>query len=208
MKKIFFAGLVTLLPLAITFWVISFVVHFLTRPFIGIVTSLLTSYLSIVHIPPQAIKTIRQILILIGLFLFLVLLGFTARFFFLKSLLHLGDKIVDKIPLVGKVYKTSKDIIRSLFNSQSNSFKQAVLFPFPYPGSYSVGLVSSPATFSAGEGDGKELIAVFVPTTPNPTTGYLVMCREKDLIYLEMDTESAIKYVVSCAVIQPGEGKT
>lgn len=210
MKKVFFAGLVTLLPIAITFWVISFIVQFLTSPFIGIVTSLLTSFPTIAHhIPLQAIKTISHILILIALFLFLVFLGSIARFFFLKSLIRVGDRILNKIPLVGKIYKTSKEIVHSLFNPKGSSFKQVVLFPFPYPGSFTIGLIASAAPSTKEETDPmrEDLVAVFVPTTPNPTTGYLTMCPKKDLIYLEMSSEAALKYIVSCAVILPNVEK-
>lgn len=207
MKKYFLTGLVTLLPLAVTIWVIHFLVRFLTQPFMGLATSLISRFSRHFFgaVPSlQTIQTVSEIFILAGLFVFTFLLGFVARKYFFKQILRLGDRIVHKIPLVNKVYKTAKEIVRALFSSNENSFKQVVLLPFPYQGCYCLGLIArnAPQTCSAQTDD--ELVSVFVPTTPNPTTGFLVMCRQSELIHLEMKAQDAIKYIVSCAVIQPG----
>ncbi len=204
MKKYFLAGLVTLLPLAVTFWVIAFVVRFLTKPFEDLVVSLLNTFPGFAKIPKGTAHLIDEILILVFLFLFTLFLGFIARRFFFNRLIKFGDAILYKIPLVNKVYKTSKDIVRSLFSTQKQSFKQVVLLKFPYGGAYCLGLIASDAPKTcSGSMQSDELVSVFIPTTPNPTTGYLVLCNKSDLTYLKMKTEEAIKYVVSCAVIQP-----
>jgi uncharacterized membrane protein len=200
MKKYFLTGLVTLLPLAVTFWIVHFLVNFLTKPFIGLVT-LLTDRLPIAS--PQLIRTITQLLILVGLFFFIFFLGFVARKFFFNHLIRFGDKIMGKIPLVNKVYKTSKDIVNSIFGAKERSFTQVVLLPFPYKGSYCIGLIAKDAPRTCSEAEHQDLVSVFIPTTPNPSTGFLVMCQKSELILLDMKTEEAIKYVVSCAVIQP-----
>jgi len=204
MKKYFLAGLVTLLPLAVTFWVVVFVVRFLTKPFEGVVISFLTSIPGFAgRVPMGAARLISEIFILISLFLFTLLLGFVARRFFFHGLIKLGDRLLEKIPLVNKLYKTSKEIVKSLFNNNSQSFKQVVLLNFPYNGAYCIGLIASEAPDTCTRSTDTEMVSVFIPTTPNPTTGYLVMCNKSDLIYLKMKTEDAIKYVVSCAVIRP-----
>lgn len=203
MKKYFLAGLVTLLPLAVTFWVIAVVVRFLTKPFQEFVISFLNTFPVFGHLPPGPSRVISEILILIVLFLFTLFLGFIARRYFFHQLIKFGDKILYKIPLVNKVYKTSKDIVLSLFNNKSQSFKQVVLINFPYNGAYCLGLISSEAPGTCSNAIDTEMVSVFIPTTPNPTTGYLLMCRKSDLIHLKMKAEDAIKYVVSCAVIQP-----
>jgi uncharacterized membrane protein len=200
MKKYFLTGLVTLLPLAVTIWIVHFLVDFLTKPFIGLVT-ILTDRLPIAS--PQLIKTVSQIFILIGLFLFILFLGIFARKFFFNHLIRLGDRILSKIPLVNKVYKTSKDIVKSIFGSKERSFSQVVMLPFPYKGAYCIGLIAKEAPRTCSEAEQEELVSVFIPTTPNPSTGFLVMCQKSELILLNMKTEEAIKYVVSCGVIQP-----
>lgn len=145
----------------------------------------------------QFLKYSSQIIILISLFLFTLLLGWIARWFFIKSFFNLGDKILQKIPIVNKVYKTSKDIINSLFITDKNSFKQVVLTPFPDEDSYAIGLVSKKSPCS------EDSLSVFVPTTPNPTSGFLLIYKKKDLIFLDMKTEEAIKYIISCGAIIP-----
>ncbi len=200
MKKYFLTGLVTLLPLAVTIWVVHFFVNFLTKPFIGLVSHL-TDRLPIAS--PQLIRTVSQIIVLIALFIFIFILGFVARKFFFSQIIRLGDRILIKIPLVNKVYKTSKDIVNALFGSKEKSFKQVVLLPFPYSGAYCIGLVAKTAPQTCSESANEELISIFIPTTPNPSTGFLLLAKKSDLIFLKMRTEEAIKYVVSCAVIQP-----
>lgn len=204
MKKYFLAGLVTLLPLAVTFWVITVIVRFLTKPFAGFVISFLNSFPGFAgRVPLGPARVISEILILIILFLFILFVGFVARRFFFNQLIKFGDRLLYKIPLVNKVYKTSKDIVLSLFNTQNQSFKQVVLLNFPYKNAYCLGLISTEAPSSCVNAINTEMVSVFIPTTPNPTTGYLVMCKKSDLIYLKMKAEDAVKYVVSCAVIQP-----
>jgi uncharacterized membrane protein len=205
MKKYFLTGLVTLLPLAVTIWVIAFIVRFLTKPFIDITTGWIRQMPSIGLLQTeQGIRTISEIFILIGLFLFTLVLGFVARRFFFRSMLKLGDRILYRIPLVNKVYKTTKEIIQALFSTTGGSFKQVVLVSFPYEGCYCLGLISNRSPTTCSQSVNKEMVTVFIPTTPNPTTGYMIMVPKEELIYLTMKTEQAIKYIVSCAVIQPG----
>ncbi len=200
MKKYFLTGLVTLLPLATTVWIVQFLVNFLTKPFIGVVT--LLTYRLPIH-SPQMVRNISQLFILIGLFFLIFFLGFVARRFFFNQLIRLGDQFLTKIPLVNKVYKTSKEIVNSIFGAKERSFKQVVMLPFPAKGSYCLGLIAKEAPQTCSDTEKEELISVFIPTTPNPSTGFLFMCKKSELIYLTMKTEEAIKYVVSCGVIQP-----
>ncbi len=206
MRKYFFTGLVTLLPLAVTIWMVDFFVRLLTNPFMGIVIALLTR----LPIPPlwiisseQIIRTISQITILITLFLITLFIGFVARRFFFYQVIKMGDRLLHRIPLVNKVYKTSKEIVVSLFGKDKNSFKQCVMVPFPYSGAYSIGLISRDSPKTCSEAVQEEMVSVFIPATPNPATGFLVMSKKSELIYLDIRSEDAVKYVVSCGVILP-----
>ncbi len=208
MKKYFLTGLAIFLPLAVTIAIVVFVVHFLTKPFIGIVTNLLSHtpmqrFGFLFLTPEQVIRYGSEILILLGLFLFTVILGVIARWFFFRSFFNISNKILHKIPFINKVYKTTQDIIQTLFASDKNSFKQVVMVPFPQEGTYSLGLVARESPAACQEILQEELISVFVPTTPNPTTGFLMMYKRKDLIFVDLKTEDAVKYIVSCGVIIP-----
>jgi uncharacterized membrane protein len=209
MKKHFITGLVILLPLTVTILVLGFLIRLLTQPFVGLVANFLAQ-LNIVNkgflflSPDQVIKYFSQFLILITLFLLTVCLGMITRWFFINALLRLGDKILHKIPIVNTVYKTTQEIIKTLFVSDKNSFKKVVLAPYPSNASYMLGLVARESPPQCSKAVNDELISVLIPTTPNPTTGFLLMYRKKELVYLDMKPEDAIKCIVSCGVIHPG----
>jgi len=208
LKKYFITGLVILLPLAVTIAVIAFLIRFLTEPFVGAVSGILSHF----HIinrgflfltPEQTLRYGSKILILIFLFLFTIGLGIVTRWFLIKTLLHLADKILHRIPIVNTVYKTTQDIIRTIFVSDKNSFKQVVMVPFPREDIYVLGLVARESPSICSEAVNQELVSVLIPTTPNPTTGFLLMYKRKDLVFVDMRPEEAIKYIVSCGVIIP-----
>jgi len=212
MKKSFITGLVILLPLAVTIAILVFLVNFLTKPFVGVVSEALNrldilndGLLFLTH--DQVIRYGSKMLILTLLFLFTVGLGIFARWFFFKSLITLSDQILHRIPLVNKVYKTTQEIIKTLFVTDKNSFKQVVMVPFPKEGSYILGLIARESPTLCSEAAGMELLSVLIPTTPNPTTGFLIMYPKSSILYLDMKPEDAIKYIVSCGVITPDHPK-
>lgn len=209
MKKHFITGLVILLPMTLTALLLGFLINLLTQPFIGLVSSFISKF----HIinegfffltPEQLLKYGSQLLILLTLFLVTVFLGMITRWFFINALFRLGDRILHKIPVVNTVYKTTQEIIKTIFVSDKNSFKQVVMAPFPNPNVFMLGLVSREAPPQCTERVGDQLISVLIPTTPNPTTGFLLMFKKKDLIYLDIKPEEAIKCIISCGVIIPG----
>jgi uncharacterized membrane protein len=212
MKKHFITGLVILLPLVVTIAVIIFLVNFLTEPFIGIVSAILSKF----HIinkgflflsPEQLLRYGSKIIILILLFLLTVGLGMITRWFLINTLFRLGDRILHRIPVVNTVYKTTQDIIKTLFVSDKNTFKQVVMVPFPRPDVFVIGLIARDSPLLCSQAVGEDLVSVLVPTTPNPTTGFLLMFKRSELVPIDMRPEDAIKYIVSCGVIIP-EAKT
>ncbi len=208
MKKYFVTGIVILLPLVVTIAVVIFLVNFLTQPFIGAVSATLAKYQIFNHgflflSQEQLVNYGSKIIILILLFLFTVIVGMITRWFLIHALVRLGDKILHRIPFVNTVYKTTQDIINTLFVSDKNSFKQVVMVPFPRADVFVLGLVARDSPRSCSEAAGNDLVSVFVPTTPNPTTGFLLMFKRQDLILIDMKPEEALKFIVSCGVIIP-----
>lgn len=208
-RKHFITGLIFLLPLAVTVAIVIFIVNFLTQPFVGFAENLLRSmdlhtkgFFLISE--DQIIHYGSQVLILLCLFLLTVFLGVLTRWFFIHSLLNVGDYILHRIPFVNKLYKTSQDIIRTLFTSQTDSFKQVVMVPFPNLNTFCMGLVTRESPPQCCTSSDSDLVSVFLPTTPNPTSGYLLMFRKEDIHYLDMSVEDAVKFVISCGVIYPG----
>ena len=212
MKKYFITGLVILLPLAVTIAILIFTVNFLTKPFIGIVSGVLEDF-GLLHrgffflSEKQVVLYGSKLLILICLLIFTLLLGLIARWFFFKTLLNISDRILNKIPFVNKVYKTTQEIIKTLFITDKNSFKQVVMVPFPKKETYVIGLIARQAPNKCSEQAGEPLYSVLVPTTPNPTTGFLLMYKKEEMILLDLKPEDAIRYIVSCGVIIPEDNK-
>ena len=212
MKKYFITGLVLLLPMVVTIAVILFLVDLFTKPFVNVVSQTLHSFSIFsdgifIFSGPQLINYLSRILILAALFGCTVALGCIARWFFLKSLFRYADRILSKIPLVNTVYKTSQDIINTVFVSDKKSFQKVVMVEFPRPGVFVIGLIARESPPTCCSATGKKMISVLVPTTPNPTTGFLMMFEENELVYIDMKPEDAIKYIVSCGVIIPEENK-
>ena len=200
--------MIILLPLAVTVGLVAFIVRLLTNPFVGWVKNFLQMH----QLQPgkffflsqdQVILFSAQALILFSLFIFTLFLGMITRWFFIKSMIEFFDSLLLKIPLVNKIYKTTQEIIRTLFSSDKSSFKEVVLAPFPNKETYTLGLVSRDAPKYCSKATQKELVTVFVMTAPNPTTGYLVMFEREDLIPIDMKIEDAVKYIISCGILIP-----
>lgn len=206
MKKYFVTGLVILLPLAVTLAIVVFLFNLLTEPFAGAISAILEHYdlveKDFLFFSGRQIQFfISQVFILIFLFFFTVLLGMIARYFFIHYFIRFWDYIFHKIPLVRSIYKASQDVINTIFTQKTNSFKQVVMVPFPHTEVYAVGLVTQDNINDISGKSRGEMVAVFIPTAPNPTSGFLVLYPRKELIYLDMKAEDAFKYIVSCGVI-------
>ena len=203
MKKYFLTGLALLLPIALTLAIVTFVVNVLTAPFIGFVKPLLGRwnlfqdgflFLS----ARQVLQYGSQGLILLLLFACTVLLGWLTRWFFMHYFIRVSDYILHRIPLFNTIYKTSQEVIKTIFASETRSFKQVALVPFPNVHTQSIGLVTKEGITGLNK---QELTAVFVPTTPNPTSGFMILFNRDDITLLDMAVEDAFKYIISCGVI-------
>ena len=208
MKRYLLTGLILLLPLALTIAIIGFVVNFLTKPFMGIVSHFLKqTYIAneglLIFSPEQTLRLSSQLIILVVLFLVIFFLGMVARWYLVNWLIQVSEKILHRLPLINKVYKTTKDIITNLFGHGKSSFKQVVMVPFPGEGIYTLGLLSQKAPSECGKKTGLTMFSVFVPTAPNPTTGFTIMFQEKEIVFIDMKPEDAIKYIVSCGMVTP-----
>ena len=206
MKKYFVAGIVTLLPVTLTAAIVIFIVNFFTNPFVGLVKELFSSYGIfqsglLFFSPEQTQLYISKLIILMALFFSTVLLGMLARWMVIHYFLKLSDAIFHKIPIVRSIYKTSQDVIQTIFGNSSKSFKQVVLVPFPNPHTKSLGLVTKEAVDWTLNKEKQQQVAVFVPTTPNPTSGFLVLFEPDAITYLDMSIEDALKYIISCGVL-------
>lgn len=200
MKKYFITGLIIVLPLAVTLAIVSFIFNLLTEPLAGVVVQLFDHF-SILETSHQLQFFVSQLLILIFFVVITVAVGMITRYFFVKSLINFWDYLMHKIPLIRSIYKTSQDVINTLFASNENAFQQVVLVPFPSTGSYSIGFMTQKNITDFTQKNEGAKVAVFIPASPSPTSGFLIMYKEEEVIFLDMTVEDAFKYVISCGVI-------
>lgn len=145
----------------------------------------------------------------LGLIIFLVIasfIGFAAKNFIGKKIINLANKIFSNIPLLNKVYIGIKQVLDSIISNKKRIFDRPVLIEYPKSGSYCIGFVTS--NVSNGEISrvlDSKLYSIFVPTTPNPTSGFLIYLPKSSIIELDMSVETALKVVMSAGVINTGE---
>lgn len=204
MKRTFITGLVILLPVVITAWILALLINFLTKPFLDLVQATFQHYIQF-HLPITVLTFISKTVILIMIGVFILLIGFLGSWVFLHYFLKWADYIVHRIPLVNNIYKATKDFIHSLLSPTSPSFSQVVLAPFPDDHALCVGLVSKEKVMvQVGEKESfSEMVSVFIPGTPNPSVGFLLMYRKEQLIYTDLKIDEAMKMVISCGVMLP-----
>ena len=209
-KKYFGTGLVILLPIMVTAWIVVFLLNMLTKPFLGIMQKII-GHLSIfqegffIFSGPKLMTVVSQVLIVFSLFFVIVLLGFFGRWFFVNYLLRIGDLLLQKIPFVNKVYKMSQEVIKTLFTDQADSFKKVVLVPFPSKHAYTIAFITGDAPKQCNKSLNGEYTTVYVPTTPNPTSGYLMLFKKEDVVEVDLPVEEGLKFLLSCGVIHPNK---
>ena len=167
----------------------------------------------VLGILPHALKTspsmiiIVRLLIPIVLLVFLAFIGMIARLVFIRKVFGLGEKILIKIPLFNKVYLALKQISKAFLSSENTVFRRVVMIEYPRKGLYSIGFVTSKAKSEVQEKTRHEVLNVFIPTTPNPTSGVLVFADTRDVIELNMSVEEGLKLVISGGTVSPPYNK-
>ena len=131
------------------------------------------------------------------------LVGGLARYYFGKKLIELVDLGLLRVPLLNKIYSAIKQVNEAFSPSNKSSFKQVVLVEFPRPGSYSVGFLTGEDHKEVQQKTREHVLSVFVPTTPNPTSGFLVLVPESEITKLDMSVADGIKFIISLGAIAP-----
>ena len=136
-------------------------------------------------------------------FLILILTGVFAANLLGRKLVGFWEAILGRIPLVRTVYSSVKQVLETLFTSSNESFRRVVLIEYPRKGIWSLGFQTNEALMAARDTTGKDLISVFVPTTPNPTSGFIIMLPAEDITQLDISVEDGFKFIISMGVIVP-----
>lgn len=207
MKKYFTGGLALLLPLLLTFMILNFLISFITQPFLNITQNFFEKFVVfdqsfLAYHQETILLVFCKIIILVFLAALTILVGVFGKLFLIDIIFRFGDYLFHKVPLINKIYRACKDVVHSLFSSTSNKFTQVVFVPFPSPHNLSIGLVASQAV-KVMHHDSELFSSVFVPGTPNPSVGFMLMFRKDQLIYVDMKVEEAMKFIISCGVVMP-----
>ena len=133
----------------------------------------------------------------------LTFVGFLTANIFGRTLLKTGERLVNRMPVVRTIYGALKQILETVLSQSSNSFRQAVLVEYPRRGIWTVAFVTGDTEGEVAVRLDDDMINIYVPTTPNPTSGFLLMVPRRDLIYLDMPVDDAAKYIISIGVIAP-----
>ena len=202
MKRNFLTGFAILLPFALTLWILAFLINLLTHPFLGVVESIIQLDVDTLSETTHSLIVFGiKIFILIFLVVFTVLIGFLGQHYFVRRLIHYGDFILHRIPFINTIYKSTQDVVKTLFSEEHTNFSQVVLVPFPHKATRSIGFITKrdQATFMDAQHGSK--VSVFVPGTPNPTMGFMLLYDREQLIFTDMSIEEALKFVISCGVM-------
>ena len=191
----FFTGILVMTPLILTIYVVW--------AFITFVDNLVVPMVPYYYRPSTYLPFPIPGLGLIIVFLFTTFVGILATGLFGRTVIRLWENILSRMPVVRSVYSAIKQILETVMATQSDAFRQAVLVEYPRKDIWAIGFVTGSTKGEVGENVNKKMVNVFMPTTPNPTSGFLLFFPEKDLIFLKMSVEDALKLVVSGGMVIP-----
>jgi uncharacterized membrane protein len=193
LKKYLLAGLLVLVPLGITVWVLHFIISSLDQTILLLPEAWRPTFNGD-KIPGMGI---------IFAFLLLFITGAIASNVFGKQIVKAWESIVNRIPVVGAIYKSIKQLTDPVLSENGQAFNKAVLIEFPHGGSHTIAFLTNKVQGEISTKLGETLVSVYVPTTPNPTSGYMLILPKHKVIELDMSVDQALKYIVSMGVAAP-----
>ena len=194
LRRYFVAGLLVWIPLGITLWVLKLLVDAMDQSLLLLPENFRSDALFGFHVPGLGIILTLAIVLTTGAF---------AANFFGRRVLLLGHEILQRIPIVRSIYGGVKQISDTLFSPEGKAFRRAVLVRYPHADSWTVALVTGTPQHEVAGILGQGQISVFVPTTPNITSGFFLVVPRSETIELDMSVDAALKYIISMGVAEP-----
>jgi uncharacterized membrane protein len=196
LKKYFITGLLVWVPLGITLWVLRLLITSMDQTLLLLPERFQTENLFGVHIPGMGVLLSLLILFATGLI--------TANFIG-QHMLRFWEGLLGRIPVVKSIYNSVKQVSDTLFSSNGHAFRQALLVQYPREGSWTIAFLTGRPGGDVMNHLQGDYVSVYVPTTPNPTSGFFLMMPQKDVIVLDMSVDEALKYIISMGVVAPGK---
>ncbi len=205
LRASFLTGLVVVLPVGLTIYFIWAVIGWIDSWVLPFVPQAYQPEVLIRRVLGEDTALTPRGLGVIVFLVFTVLVGWIAKGLIGRSLINWAEGLVDRMPVVRSIYNGLKQIAETVFTQSSSNFERSCLVQFPRPGVWAIGFV---ATHAKGEiatslPDADRMMTVFVPTTPNPTSGFLVFVAESEVMYLDMKIEDAAKLIISAGLVYP-----
>ena len=191
-KRYFLAGLILWAPLSITIWVIAWVFDVLDSV---LPMAIRSEALFGRHIPGFGVVVVV---------LLILLTGFIAANLIGQKLVEVWEGLMRRIPLFRSIYSSVKQVSDTILSPNGQAFRQAVLIQYPRQGSWTIGFLTGTPASDVAQHLPMECVSVYVPTTPNPTSGFFLMMPKSEVIELSIGVDAALKYVVSMGTVPPG----
>lgn len=193
LRSYLLAGLVVWLPILVTIMVLRFIIELLDQTLALIPKSLQPELLLGIHIPGFGVVLSLLLLFITGLI---------ATNFFGQRLVAWGESILSRIPLVRSIYNTVKQVMNALLSTNSEAFRKVLLVEYPRQGLWTIAFQTGSVNTEITTHTQEEMVSLFIPTTPNPTSGFLIMAPKRDVVELNMSIDEALKYIISLGVMQ------
>lgn len=194
MKKYFITGLLVLVPLFITLWVLTSLIGMMDQSLLLLPESWRPKAQLGLEIPGMGALLTLLIIFVTGLI---------ATNFFGMQVILLWESLLNRVPVVKSIYSSVKQVSDTLFSDTGNAFRQAVLVQFPRDGAWTIAFVTGTPGGDVANHLVGDFVSVYVPTTPNPTGGYFLMLPRESMIVLDMTVDEALKYIISMGVVAP-----
>lgn len=199
LKNDLIAGLLVVIPLATTIWltitIASWVINFLTR-----IPKQINPYN---NLHPILVNLLNLVVGLTVPLLCIMFIGLMARNIGGRWLLDFGERFLQAIPLAGAVYKTLKQLLETILKDSGGKFRRVILVEYPRPGIWAIAFVTGTMSSEIQTHMPSPVLSIFVPTTPNPTTGWYAIVPESDVVNLSMSIEDAFKVIISGGIVSP-----
>ncbi|MBN2508348.1 MAG: DUF502 domain-containing protein [Verrucomicrobia bacterium] len=202
-RRDFFAGLAVILPAAVSIAIVLLLFRTVSRNFTDTLLFFLPRTLTHAHEGSGPIHWYWSVVALLWAVLLVTLVGAMARHYVVKKIIAFFERVFLRVPLLNKIYLTIKQVNDAFSSSGKSSFKQVVLVQFPRVGHYSVGFLTGEQNEEVQARTQKKVVSVFVPTTPNPTSGYLVLVPEDEVVHLKMSVADGIRFIISLGSVAP-----
>jgi uncharacterized membrane protein len=198
LRNYFLAGILVTAPIAITLY--------LTYSFLSAIDGKVRHIIPFERLfPPEYQEIAVPGLGIFFAIIFFILVGWFARNFLGRLIIRLSEYVVHRLPVISSLYGAIKQILETVMASKSQAFREVVMLEYPRKGVWSIGFVTGTTQGEVQAATKNETLNVFVPTTPNPTSGYLLFVPKKELKFLSMTVEQGVKLVVSAGIITPEE---